>query len=42
MDIQGDVVSAKRGGLGGQQLGPTLAELGENGGFLVDTLVVPA
>lgn len=40
-DIQGDVVSAKRGDLGLQQLEPELAKLGENGAFLVDTLAVP-
>lgn len=40
-DIQGDVVSAKRGDSGLQQLEPELAELGENGALLFDTLVMP-
>lgn len=40
-DIHGDVVSAKRGNSGLEQFEPELAELGENGALLVDTLVVP-
>lgn len=40
-DIQGNVVSVKRGDLGLQQLEPELAKLGEHGTLLFDTLVVP-
>ena len=37
-DIQGDVMSPKRGDLGLQQLEPELAELGKDDALLVNTL----
>lgn len=37
-DIQGNVMRAKRGDFELQQLEPELAELGENGALVVDTL----